>query len=131
MFGDSLSKIRPLNCSKLGKNPKNDNDATIFWHDVIVKCFWWRFVSLIMFSYWPKFHVNIITVLKLWTFSFTRDWPEMRNREIRLSESCPISGDWSYLWIRNLPRMSLIKCYWMLQNAMVTVFIVFELLRKN
>ena len=31
----------------------------------------------------------------------------------------------------NLARMSLIKCYWMLQNARVIPFTVFELLREN
>ena len=38
-FADSVSRIRPLNYSKLAKNPKNDNDVTIFRHDVIVKIF--------------------------------------------------------------------------------------------
>ena len=30
-------------------------------YDVIVKCFWRCFVSLVKFSCWSKFHVNIIT----------------------------------------------------------------------
>ena len=70
-------------------------------------------------------------VLELWQFSFTRDWPEIRKSEIHPSEFCPISGDWGELWIPNLARMSLIECYWMLQNAMVTALTVFELLREN
>ena len=41
-------------------NWKNSNDLTIFGHDVIVN-FLSCFVSLVKFSYWPKFHVNIIT----------------------------------------------------------------------
>ena len=70
-------------------------------------------------------------VLELWQFSFTRDWPEIRKSEIHPSEFCPISEDWGKLWIPNLARMSLIECYWMLQNAMVTALTVFELLREN
>ena len=38
-FADSVSGIRPPDCSKLAKNPKNDNDVTIFRHDVNVKFF--------------------------------------------------------------------------------------------
>ena len=38
-FADSVCGIQPPNCSKLAKNPKNDNDVTIFRHDVNVKFF--------------------------------------------------------------------------------------------
>ena len=38
-FADSVSGIRPPDCSKLAKNPKNDNNVTIFRHDVIVNFF--------------------------------------------------------------------------------------------
>ena len=38
-FADSVSGIRPPDCSKLAKNPKNDNDVTIFRHDVNVNFF--------------------------------------------------------------------------------------------
>ena len=70
-------------------------------------------------------------VLELWQISFIRDWPEIWKPEIAPSEFCPVSGDWSKLWIPNLARISLIVCYWMLQNAMVTALTVFELLREN
>ena len=70
-------------------------------------------------------------VLELWQFSFIRDWPEIKKSEIPPSEFCPISGDWDELWIPNLVRMSLIECYWRLQNSRVTAFTVFELLREN
>ena len=33
-FADSVSGIRSPDCSKLAKNPKNDNDVTCSWHDV-------------------------------------------------------------------------------------------------
>ena len=58
---DSVSGIRPPDGSKLAKNPKNDDNVTIFRHDVILKFFLCCFVSLFNLSYWSKFHVNIIT----------------------------------------------------------------------
>ena len=79
----------------------------------------------------PSFMSISSLVLELWQFSFIRDWPEIRKSEIPPSEFCPISGDWGKLWIPNLARMSLIECYWMLQNSSVTAFTVFELLREN
>ena len=125
-----MSGIRPPDCSKLAKNPKNDNDVTIFRHDVNVKFFWRCFVSLVKFSYWSKFHVNIITGLELWQFFYKG---LTRNSEIEIppSEFCPISADWGKLWIPNLAWMSLIERYWMLQNSRVTAFSVLELLREN
>ena len=82
----------------------------------------------------PSFMSISSLVLELWQFSFIRDWPEIRKSEIPPSEFCPISGDWDELWIANLARMSLIECYWMLQNSRVTAFTgftVFELLMEN
>ena len=38
-FTDYMSGLRFPDCSKLAKNPKNDNDVTICWYDIIVKCF--------------------------------------------------------------------------------------------
>ena len=108
-FADSVSGIRPPGCSKLAKNPKNDNDVTVFRHDVNVKFFWRCFVSLVKFSYWSKFHVNIITGSGIMTIFFykglTRNWKS----EIPPSEFFPISGDWGQLWIPNLAQMSLIE----------------------
>ena len=56
-----MSEIRLPNSSKLAINQKNDNDVTLFRHDVIVKIFGNCFVFLDRFSFWSKFHVNIIT----------------------------------------------------------------------
>ena len=70
-------------------------------------------------------------VLELWQLSFIRDWPEIWKSEIPMSKFGPISGDWNKLGIPTLVRMSLTKCYWILQNANVTSFIVSELLREN
>ena len=72
-----------------------------------------------------------LLVLEMRDFSFIREWPEIRKSEIPPSEFCPISGDWGGLGIPNLARMSLIKCYGMLQNVRVTAFTVSELLRVN
>ena len=79
----------------------------------------------------PSFMSISSLVLELWQFSFIRDWPEIRKSKIPPSEFCPISGDWGELWVPGLARMSLMECYWMLQNARVTSFTVLELLREN
>ena len=65
-----MSRIRPWDLSKLTKNPKNDNDVTIFWHDVNLKYCWRYFVGLVKLSYWSKFHVNIITGSGIMTIFF-------------------------------------------------------------
>ena len=80
-----MSEIRPPDCSKLAKNPKNDNDVIIFRHDVNVIFFWCCFVSIVKFSYWSKFHVNIITGSGIMTIFFykglTRN-PEIGNTPV-------------------------------------------------
>ena len=77
----------------------------------------------------PSFMSISSLVLELWQFSFIRDWP--KNSEIPRSEFCPIPGDWDGLGIPYLARMSLMKCYLMLQNTRVTAFTLSELLREN
>ena len=104
--------------------------VTICWHDVIIKFSWRCFVFLVKFSYWSKFHVNIVTGLELWQFSFTRDEPEIRKLEITPSEFCPISGERGELGIPNLARVFLMKCYRMVQNAKVTALQLLLLLVK-
>ena len=126
-----MSGIRSPDCSKLAKTPKNDNDVTIFRHDVNVKILWRCLFLLSSLVTGPSFLSISSLVLELWQFSFIRDWQEIRKSEIPPSGFCPISGDWGELWIPNLARMSLIECYWMLQNSRVTTFTVFELLREN
>ena len=96
-------------------------------HDVIVNFFWRYFVSLVKICYWSKFHVNIFTGSGVMTIYCIRDWPEVWKSEIPASEFCPVSGDWGKLGIANLAWMSLMKCYWMLQNAST----VSELLKEN
>ena len=70
----------------------------------------------------PCFISISLLVLELRQFSFIRVWSVIWKSEIPPSEFCPISGDWGELGIPNLARMSLIKWYWMLQNARVTAF---------
>ena len=101
-FADSASGVRPPDCSKSAKNPKNENDVTIFRHDVNVKFFWRCLVSLVRFSYWSKFHVNIITGSGIMTIFFYKGLT--RNPEI---------GNTS-VWV--LPNI------WRLGRVMVTKF---------
>ena len=79
----------------------------------------------------PSFMSISLLVLELWQFSFIRDWPKTRKSEIPPSDFYPIPGDWGKLEMLHLARMSLIKTYWMLQNARVTACIIPELLREN
>ena len=97
--------------SKLAKNPKNDNDVTVFWHDVVVNFFDVILFLLSILVTDPNFMSISTLALELWQFSFIRDWPEIWKSEISPSEFCPISGDWSTLWIPILPQMCLIECY--------------------
>ena len=53
-----LHTMRPE--SKLAINWRNDNDVTICRYDAIV-LFLRRFVFLVKFSHWCKFHANITT----------------------------------------------------------------------
>ena len=111
--------------------PKNDNDITICWYDVIVNFFLLHVVSLVTLSCWSKIHVSIITGLEFGQFSFVRDWRNIQNSEIPPSKFCPISGDWSELAIPNLAQMSLMKCYWILQNARVQHLTFWVIKRKT
>ena len=126
-----MSGIRLPDCSKLAINWKNDNDVTVFRHDVIV-----NFFDVVFFLLWilvidPSFMSISSLVLELWQFYFIRDWPEIWKSKIPPSEFWPIFGDWGKLWIPNLARMSLIKSYQMLQDARVSAFTVSELLREK
>ena len=79
----------------------------------------------------PSFMSISSLVAELWQFAFIRDWPKIRKSEISQSEFCTISWDCGQLEIPNLAQISLIKCYWMQQNARVIAFTLSELLREN
>ena len=95
--------------SKLARNLKKSMMSQLF--DMMSSSIFFRCcrVSLVKFSYWSKFHVNIITISGVMTNSvykgFARNW-EITNT---LSEFCPISGYWSKLGMPNLAQMFLIK----------------------
>ena len=97
-----MSGIRPLDCSKLARNSKNENGVTMFRLDVNVKFFWSCFISLIKFSYWSKIHVNIITGSGIMTIFFYKGLS--RNLEI---------GN-TLVWV--LPNI------WRLERVMNTTF---------
>ena len=84
-FADPMSRIRHSDCSKLAKNLKNDNDATIFRHYGNVNFFRRRFFSVVKFSSWSRFHVNIITASEIMAVLFykglTRN-PEIGNNPV-------------------------------------------------
>ena len=62
----------------------------------------------------PSFMSILSLVPDLWQFSSIRDWPEIQKLEIPPLDFCPLSGDWGELEISSLPRMCLMKCYWVL-----------------
>ena len=126
MFG-----IRLPDSSKLAINWKNDNDVTIFQNDVIVKYFWRFFVSLFKFSYWSKFHVNIITVSGVMTILFYKGLT--RNSEIGNIPVWILPNIWRLGWVSdtkfgtNFSNKMLLNA----TNARITAFTVSELLREN
>ena len=96
-FADSVSGIRPPDCSKLAENLKNDNDVTTFQHDVNVKFFWRCHVSLVKSRYWSKFHVNIITGPGIMTIFFYKGLT--RNPEIRNTPVWVLPNIWRLGWV--------------------------------
>ena len=79
----------------------------------------------------PSFMSISSLVPELWQFPFISDWPEIGKSKISPSKFDLIYGDWGELEIPNLARLSLMKCYWIQQDARVTAFTVSELLREN
>ena len=130
-FYDHSSGIRLSDGCKLAINRKKDNDVKICRYEVIVNFSDAAVFFLSRLVTGPSFMSMSWLVLKLWQFSFIKNWPEVRKSKIPPSEFCPISRDWGKLRIPNLAQMSLIKCYWMLENARVTAFTVSEPLREN
>ena len=118
IFTVSASGIRLSDCSKLAINWKNDNDVTIFRHDVIIKFFWRCFVSLVKFSYWSIFHVNIITGSWIITIFFYKGLT--RNPEIGNTPVWVLPNIWRLRQVRDTKfgmnfSNKILKCYWMLK----------------
>ena len=91
-FIDYTTRTLLSDCYKLVANRKNDNDATIFKHDIILKLFWRCFVSLVKFSYWSKFLVNIIIGSGVMTIYFYKELT--RNPEIGNTPGWVFSNIW-------------------------------------
>ena len=89
--------------------------------------FWFAVFLLPSLVTGPSFMSISWLVLDLWQFLFIKDWPEIRKSELPPTEFCPISRDWGELGVPNVAGMSLLKSYWMIQNARVTAFTVSEL----
>ena len=70
-------------------------------------------------------------VLELWQFSFIKDLT--RNPEFANTPVLVLYNIWRLGQIENMKfgTISVIKCYWMLQNARIRAFTVSELLREN
>lgn len=75
-------------------------------------------------SYKSIFHDNNITGSGV----MTMDWPEIRNIPCTF---CLIYGAWGQLGMSKLAQMSLMKFYWMQQNARLRAFTISQLSRKN
>ena len=108
------------------KSEKQQCHNLLYSHDATLKFFWRCFISLVTFSYWSKFHVNIITGSRVSFYKGLTRNPKIRNT---LTEFCTISGDWHEVGIPNLAWMSLVEFYRMMLNARVTAFTISELLR--
>ena len=91
-------EIRLPDCSKLAINQKNDSDVIIFCHDVIV-IFWCCFVCLFKYSYWSKFHVNIITGSRVMTNFYYKGLT--RNPEIGNTTVWVLSNIWRLVRVRH------------------------------
>ena len=93
-------------------------------HNLLTRCHHQIFLKLLFLLLslvsGLSFMLMSLSALVLQQSSLTKDWPEIQKLEIPLFEFCSKSGDWGKLGIPNLTLISLMKCYRMLQNAMVT-----------
>ena len=90
-FSDSVSEIQPPNCSKLVKNWKITMTSQ-FSEITSSSNFLTFFVSLVEFSCWFKFHVNIITGSGIMTIFFYKGLT--RNPEIGNTPVWVLSDIW-------------------------------------
>ena len=104
----------------LQKNPKKDNDVKVFWHDVNVNLFWRCSVSLVKFSYWSNFHINIITGSGIFFYKGLTRNPEIGNTPV-----------WVLPNIWRLGQVMNAKLATNVSNRMLLNAAVFELLREN
>ena len=95
--------------------------------------FFWRCrVSIVKFSYWLKFHVNIITVSGVMTIFVYKGLT--RSLEIKNIPVWVFPNIWMLGWAKDTkfgPNLALMKSYSTLPNAKAKTFTVSELLRGN
>ena len=109
----------------------NDFHVTICWHDVIVNFFWRCCVYFVNFSYWSKFYVNAITGSRVMTIFLHKGLT--RNPEIGNTPVWVLPNIWRLGQVRetkfskNTPN----EFYWMLQNATVTAFTCFWVIKRK
>ena len=94
-----MSGIWLSDCSKLAINRKNNNYVTICRYEVIVTIFWRGLVSLVKFSYWNKFHFNIITGSGVMTIFFYKGL--IRNLQIWNTPVWVLPNIWRLGQVRN------------------------------
>ena len=94
-----MSKIRLPEGSKLTTNWKYYNDATMWWYEVIFRFSWSCFVSLVKFSCWSKFYINMITgsgVMAIFVYKGLT-----RNREIENTAVWVLPNIWRLARVRD------------------------------
>ena len=86
-------------------------------------------VWIVKFRYRPKFHVNIITGSTIMTIFLGKG--STRNPDIGNTPVWFLPNMWRLVYNSpNLAQMSLMKCYWMLENTRITAFTVSVLLKE-
>ena len=98
-FTDHASRIRLSDCSRLAINRKNDNDVTIWWHDVIIIFLTLLCFSFVKFIYWSKFHVNIMTGSGVTTIFVYKGLN--RNSKIGNTPIWVLPNIWRLGWVRD------------------------------
>ena len=98
---------------------------------MIAKLFWCCRASLSMFSYWSRFHVNIMTgsgVLAIFVYKGLTRSPKIGNSPVWILPNILRLGR-----VRKTKSGTNVskKSYWMLQNARVTALTVSELLKEK
>ena len=82
-FTDYTSGLWLPDCSKLAKNPINDNDDNICWYNVIVKWFWCYCVYFSSLATGPSLTSISLLAPYLWQFSFIKHRPEIWKSELQ------------------------------------------------
>ena len=95
-------------------NQNNNNSVIIYQYDLIAKHFWRSFVSIAKFSYWFKFHVNIIIVSLVMTIFFYRRLT--RNPETTKTPVWVWINIWRLRQVRDT-KLGIIVCNYMSLNA--------------